>query len=241
MRPASDQGYAIVAAVAALAVFATLAYAVLAADRGALDDLRAQYAQARLDAAAEAGLAKAIEGLASADPQRRWPIDGRLSKLVFEGTQLTIRIEDERGKVPMTDLTDEQVRRLFFGAGARGAQLDTLTDSFLDWVDEDDDRRPHGAEAPDYLAQGVHPRNGAPLTIEELARLNGMTPEIFERIRPVLTTHFGQSGAFGTCPATYSQRRGLRRYLTFFRAAVRSISGSIISSETWTFGPCDAQ
>ena len=39
---------------------------------------------------------------------------------------------------------------------------------------------------------------------------------------------FGRSGAFGTCPVMCFRRRELRRCLTFFRAAVRSTSGSII-------------
>jgi len=67
---------------------------------------------------------------------------------------------------------------------------------FQDWLDDDDVPRPHGAEAPQYAAQGIHPRDGAPPSIDELARLKGMTPEVFARIRPVLTPYFGISGGF---------------------------------------------
>lgn len=202
MRRGGDDGYAIVAAVAALAVFAALAYGVLAFDRGDVAGLAAEYARARLEAAADAGLAKAIEGLAVDDAAQRWAIDGRPRAMQFEGIRLSIAVEDERGKVPMDTLSDEQVRRLFEGAGARGAQLDTLIDSYLDWLDDDDDARPHGAEAPQYQALGIRPRNGTPVTVDELARLKGMSPAIFARVRPVLTPYFGIAGAFS--PSTAS-------------------------------------
>jgi hypothetical protein len=63
-------------------------------------------------------------------------------------------------------------------------------------MDDDSDRRPNGAEAVDYEPQGIHPRDGAPPTPDELARLKGMTPAIFAKVRPVLTPFFGSSGGF---------------------------------------------
>jgi general secretion pathway protein K len=196
MRRRGEDGFAIVAAVAALAVFAAVAFAVLAYARGAARDLQARYAQARLDAAADAGLVLAVQGLAVDDPGQRWAIGGAPRVAVFEGVKLTIGLEDERSKVPMPELEEDQVRRLFHAAGAQGDQLDTLTDAYLDWMDDDSEPRPHGAEAADYAAQGIHPRDGAPPTPDELARLKGMTPELFARIRPSLTSFFGVSGAF---------------------------------------------
>jgi general secretion pathway protein K len=191
-----DDGYAIVVAVAALAVFSAIAFAILAADRSALKALRAEYEQARLEAAAEAGLAMAAQGLGSENVAQRWPIDGRSRTLDFDGVKLTITVEDERGKVPAGDLDEAQLRRLFAGAGAQGDQLDTLVDSYQDWIDDDEDPRPHGAESAQYAAQGIRPRDGLPPTVDELARLNGMTPQVFARLRPVMTAWFGVSGGF---------------------------------------------
>ncbi len=196
MTERADDGYAIVAAVAALAVFAALALTALQTDRGDLADLRAQMTQARLEAAAGAGLAQAIAGLAVDDPAQRWPIDGRPRSLVFEGVTLTVVVEDERGKLPMADLTDEQVLRLFRAAGASADQAGALADAYQDWLDDDDNPRPKGAETPQYLALGIHPRNGPPVTVDELARLQGMTPAVFARVAPVLTPYFGISGNF---------------------------------------------
>jgi general secretion pathway protein K len=189
-----EDGYAIVAAVAALAVFATLAYGVLAADKGAIAELGGQYQQARLEAAAQAGLAEAIEGLAVDDPGQRWPIDGQARAISFEGMRLTIRVEDERGKVALSDLTEPQLRRLFAGAGARGDRLDALVDSFQDWAEDGDVARPNGAKADYYRRYGIHPRYSAPATLDELARIRGMDAGLLARIRPVLTTHVATGG-----------------------------------------------
>jgi general secretion pathway protein K len=191
-----EDGYAIVAAVAALAVLATVAYALLAADRGSIDELRGQYDNARLEAAAQAGLAEAIQGVGIEDSTRRWPIDGRAQSMLFEGLRLTISVEDERGKLPMDGLTNAQLRRLFAGAGASGGQLDTLVESFQDWVEPGDDPRPDGAKAAYYRPQGIHPRYDAPVTVDELARLRGMSAPVLAKLRPALTTFFGASGEF---------------------------------------------
>lgn len=196
MTSGGDKGFAIVAAVGALALFAAVAFAVLAGDQGDSAELGADFAQARLDAAADAGVAMAIDGLTINDTARRWPIDRRPHELEFEGVKLTIAVEDERAKAPLSSMDDIQARHLFEVVGVRGEQIDVLADSLLDWLDDDDEPREHGAEAPQYAALGLRPRNGQPPTVDELARIKGMTPEILARIRPIVTTYFGISGGF---------------------------------------------
>jgi len=54
-----------------------------------------------------------------------------------------------------------------------------IADAVLDWIDEDeDDVRPYGAEAEYYsgLDPPYAPRNGIPVTIEELLLVRGVTP-----------------------------------------------------------------
>ncbi len=136
------------------------------------------------------------------DPAQRWPIDGRPRALGFEGARLTIRVEDERGKIALDRLIAPQLRPLFAGAGASGARLDTLVDSFMDWAESGEAARPNGAKAAYYRPQGILPRYGSPATIDEIARIRGMDPALLAKIRPVLTTHFGSSGEFDRETAT---------------------------------------
>jgi general secretion pathway protein K len=191
-----EDGYAIVAAVAALAVFAAIAFAILASGRGDIADLRGEVARAKLDAAADAGLARAIQGLATDDLTHRWPIDGRARTLSFDGDRLTIVVEDERGKAPIAGLDAGQLRRLFVGAGADDDRAAKLVDAYQDWFDPDADPTRHAAETALYAARGLKPPDAAGGSVDELARLNGMDASTFARIRRALTPYFGNSGPF---------------------------------------------
>lgn len=189
-----DKGFAMVAVLIAVVALAALAYDVVLQSRTGIVTAQAESDRARMAAAADAGLAIAEAGLVGAGA--RWPLDGTPRGLAFDGVDLSVAVEEERGKVPINILSDSEARRLFVAAGASGPQLDTLTDSFLDWRDDDEERRPHGAETPDYARRGYRSRDGDVTAIGELARINGMTPAIFARIAPYVTLFFGESGGF---------------------------------------------
>lgn len=195
-----DGGYALVAAVAAVAAFSYIAFEVLAVNRGGLASVNGEFSRARLAAATEAGMALAVQGLSADDG--RWPIDGRPRPIVFNGAQLSIAVEDEKGKAPLNDLEEEDVRQMFSAAGVSGSRLMTLVDSFEDWQDEDDARRASGAERVEYAAAGLRPRNGEMRNVEELSALNGMDRALFARLAPALTVFPGARGGFN--PATAS-------------------------------------
>jgi DNA uptake protein ComE-like DNA-binding protein len=57
---------------------------------------------------------------------------------------------------------------------------DEISDAILDWIDPDDTPRANGAESDFYesLSPGYAPRNGPPVTIEELLLVRGVTPEL---------------------------------------------------------------
>lgn len=196
-KPASEDGFALVAALIALALFAGVAFAMLAAEKGNLAGTVAGAEQARLAAAADAGVVLAAAHLSARGVDESvWRIDGRPYRTTLDGVSLTIRIEDERGKIRLNDLTEAQARLMFEGAGVGGRRLDEVTDAFLDWTDADDDPRPYGAEAADYARLGYQPRNGGLRTLGELALIRGMDRAIYDRIAPAATLFFGGAGGF---------------------------------------------
>jgi general secretion pathway protein K len=190
----TDAGYALVAAVAAVAVFAYLAFQVLAAHQGAIAAVRAPIERAKLAAAADAGIALAIHGLAAEGPGGDWSDDGRVRTLQFDDIVLEVTVEDERGKAPLSSMTDGQARALFSGAGAAGDRLDALVAEFRDWVTD-----PATGAAPvvDHLppSDGRPVRRGPMLTVGELAQLPDMTAAIYARVAPVVTV-FDDGGGF---------------------------------------------
>ena len=186
--PQFEGGYALVTAVLAMAVLSLMALTLTTNARGTMAGATATIASARLGAAADAGLMIAIHGLAQ-ERERRWSIDGRQRALRFDGIDVFIQIEDERGKIPLNQVTDEQVRTIFEALGIDGTDLEVAVDSFLDWRDDDDDVRPSGAEAPYYAALGRSPRNGQLRTIDEVVLIRGITPAMVERLRPASTIY----------------------------------------------------
>ena len=192
----ADDGYAMIVAIVGIAAFSLIAYEILAANRGAITSVTAQVENAKLTAAADAGVAEAIHGVSLQDHAQRWAIDSRPTTIHFGDTTLTIVIEDERGKIPLNRLNEDQVRTMFAAAGVSGTRLDQLVDTFEDWQDDDDDPRPNGAEAPDYVSLGIKPRNGNYRTIDELSLIKGMDAALFAKLQPALTVFFGDNGGF---------------------------------------------
>jgi general secretion pathway protein K len=191
-RESDEGGYALVAAVTAVAAFAYIAFQVLAANMGAIAGVQGKAEQARLAAAADGGIYLAIHALASDDRAERWGIDGRPRHVSFEDMDLTIVVEDERGKAPLQGLNDAQARALFQGAGASVDKVDALVGELRDWQAQDD--TPGAAAAP--YAPGSPARHGPMRTVGELTALPDMDAATYAQVAPVLTVFFEASGPF---------------------------------------------
>lgn len=207
-----EAGYAMLTAIVAMALLALFSLGLLDSARGTTAVVAAQVERARLMAAADGGLAYAADRLA-APRGERWSLDGRPHGLALGGVRVTIVVEDERGKIPINQLSDEQVRSLFETLGATGDALDTMTDSLLDWIDDDDVPREAGAEAGWYARRGLVPRNGPLRSIDELVHIRGVPPGYVERLRGVVSLSRDASNGFDD------------RYAQPFALAVMSGSG----------------
>jgi general secretion pathway protein K len=196
LRLGREAGYAMVVAVAGMMAFAYISFEAVAVNRGAIAAVAGQVERARLEAAAEAGIAVAVHGVGIEDPQRRWNIDGTPRTMALGDMILTIEVEDERGKIPINRLDEDQIRMMFSTVGATGDRLNILVDSFEDWQDQGDDARPNGAKAPYYLPFGIKPRSGPFRSVDELSEIRGMDDALFERLKPALTVFFGDAGGF---------------------------------------------
>ena len=192
---ARQAGYAVLAAMLAAACFALLAAQVVSTSRSAVQSANAEVVRARLGAAAEAGLAMALDGLSTDDPAARWDIDGRPRHESFEGAELTITVEDERGKIPINLITPAQARSLFEHAGAGAAELDGLVEAFLDARDPS-----RTVRAPAAAASGAPPVQGF-ATISDLAHVPGVTPGMFAALAPSVTVS-ADDAAFDARTAT---------------------------------------
>ncbi len=92
-------------------------------------------------------------------------------------------IQDESGKINLNTLTDASkvvLINLFVNVGIDKEQADTIVDSILDWRDQDELVRLHGAESEYYasLSNPYKSKNADFDTVEEVLLVKGMTSSI---------------------------------------------------------------
>ena len=153
---------------------------------------------ARAEAAAEAGVHRAMFEVyrndASAD---RWRADGTPRTWTFDGIPLHIELRDESAKIDINTASDALLRGLLAtSGGVEEAEAQKVLDAILDWRDPDSLKRPSGAEEPDYREAGLayKPANAPFQAIEELQLVLGMRPDIYRRLQPSITVFSRQPG-----------------------------------------------
>jgi len=151
----------------------------------------------RAQAAATAGIEQLRERLAmrfeSTAPARLDPwsdIDSLLPDTLHLGdARVLVRAHDAGVALNLNRAGEDELRRLFIALRVDAGAADRLAQAIADWRDPDDFHRLRGAERDAYLAAGAAalPRNGPFQSLAELLDVRGMTPDLYERVRPCLT------------------------------------------------------
>lgn len=190
------KGLALIAvlwAVALLSIMAGSFSLSLQRDAGLLNTLQDR---ARGLALADAGLHYTLLMLSLPDPKQRWRASDELREIHLPGGWVRLRVLDEGGKIDINGAQEATLRALLTKQLDDPDQATALADAILDWRDADELKRLHGAEAGDYIeaGKGYAPSNTNFQTLEELHMVLGMTPALYSRLEPLLTTHSGQDG-----------------------------------------------
>lgn len=119
-----------------------------------------------------------------AQPQRLFADSVRIGAVVVR-----VRLRDAGDALHLNTATEEELRRLFAALRFDVGQADRLAQAILDWRDADDLHRGRGAEAAEYARQALpmRPANRPFARLSELRAVLGMTPALYDRIRPYLT------------------------------------------------------
>jgi general secretion pathway protein K len=110
----------------------------------------------------------------------------------------TVRLADARYAAVLRDAdaylnldraTEAELRNLMTALHVDAGRADEIAQSIMDWRDADDLHRLDGAERVEYLRKGapVLPPNGPFRTLAELRFVNGVTDDVYRRVRPYLT------------------------------------------------------
>ena len=97
----------------------------------------------------------------------------------INGAEFRVRFEDAMGGVDINRADEQRLIDYFELAGLGQTRAVAIAQQIIDWRDEDDFRRPHGAERDDHRRRHVEIRNAPFQSIDELRFLPAMTPEIF--------------------------------------------------------------
>ena len=147
-------------------------------------------AGARAEALADAGIARAVFGIQDPSAETRWRLDEATPRRVeLTGGELLIVLRDENALINPNRAPEPLVAALFEVIGLSAEQARELAARITDWIDPDEAPRPAGAERAAYRQAGLAygPPNAPIESLDELAQVLGMAPEILGLVRPYLT------------------------------------------------------
>jgi general secretion pathway protein K len=148
--------------------------------------------QAALESALRQGPAAGntrVAGLRGADP---WlDADSIFSGIILvDSIPVEVETVDLGTRLNINSMNEVQLRNFFSFALRDFAAADRIAQAVLDWRDADSIPRSNGAERDFYIREGrlALPTNQTFREVSDLLNVEGMTPEIYERVSPYLTT-----------------------------------------------------
>jgi general secretion pathway protein K len=192
--PARGQrGFALLIVLWTLVLIAFITAHVTATGRTEIRIAANLAANAAAQAAADGGVYQAIFNLADPRPERRWALDRAPHEIDIGGSRVTLRLDDEDARVNPSYASPALLEALMRVVGADPGAAASLAQGIAEWTGSASTRRSAAAVLAEYQAAGLdYGPPGAPLeSVDELLRVHGMTPAIFNALRPHLTL-FGQ-------------------------------------------------
>jgi general secretion pathway protein K len=183
-----QRGFALLIVLWTVGFLALLGTRIVAAGRSdtrLADNLKQE---AVLRAAADGAVAQAMFSIVAARDPGIQP-NGMVREMRVGRTPVLVRIENESDRINLNTASATLLRALIIQVGGAPGLADRLAAAILDWRTAGANPRPGGAKAPEYRATGH--AYGPPETpfqsVEELADVLGMTPDLFARMAPHLT------------------------------------------------------
>ena len=142
-------------------------------------------------AIAEAGITLAQLHLLKVDKEQRWRANGHIYATKFNGVKLRIKIQMESGKIDINKADEKLLSGMMKQTDLAEEKQQAIVNAILDWRDGDDLVRIDGAEAQAYQAANLSyvPRNKAFQNIQELRLVLGVTPELYDQLKSMITVY----------------------------------------------------
>jgi len=190
-----QSGIALVVVLWALVLLTTVAASVTVTQRAEIDLNRSLLRQVQARQLASAGISYAVFMLQLKDADLAWRADGNSRAFQFGGHRLNVAVYEEHGLVDLNRADAQLLGKALAAVGVEKKAASALIDVIEDWKDKDDARRLQGAEKRQYeaLGLGYGPVNGPFRDLAELRLVPGVTPDLYLKLREVLTTDSGRA------------------------------------------------
>jgi general secretion pathway protein K len=152
---------------------------------------------ARARVAADGAVERTLFELSRPRMVDAWTPDGQPHLWREDDATLVVTAVDESSKIDLNSANEALLKGLVTSVG--GLDNDAaarVVDAIIDWRDPDDLRRPNGAESAEYRAANLKygPANAPFESVGEVARVLGVTADLYARIAPSLTVYSRQAG-----------------------------------------------
>jgi len=189
-----ERGWALISVLWTTAMLAMMAAATQDLTVTSVRAERRALTRAHLDEDLDAATIRAILALDDARPGSRCRIDSQPFPVTFEGVTMVVTVQDEDGKFDLNQADDDTLAPLFQSVGVDQKTATILADRIVEWrteADSDDTHTLHGGTDADYAAAGLpwRPRHDDFQSVSEVRLVLGMTPQIYQRVRPALTVY----------------------------------------------------
>jgi general secretion pathway protein K len=231
--PERERGFVLIIVIAVLGLLALAAVGFAQVTRSqvkaAASTVGSSTAQGLADAGVQLAVLDLVLGRQDPSYQRRFAVSEKpFACDAGDGRRLAVSISDEAGKVDLNGAADRLLQALLVGVGASKG----LADAIIDFRDDDNVKRPQGAERDDYSAAGrPGPKNAPFSAVEEIEQVLGVDAELAARLRPHITVYTGQPGIDTTSAS--------RELLAILARGLDSEAGSTASGQEDRSGDTD--
>ncbi len=143
------------------------------------------------EAAADGAISQAIFALSDPRPDQRWRPGGAARQVTIGDSRVTLRLEDEAGRINPNLASPDLLEALLTILGADPQHTGRLATAIGEWVGSAQSAQDPAVTLAEYQAAGLDYRPpGEPLeSLDELGRVIGMTPAVLAALRPHLTLY----------------------------------------------------
>jgi general secretion pathway protein K len=218
----NTKGFALITVLWITAFLAVIAGSVSYQARASLSLATNVVASFKTKHAAEGTLLLTIDKLIKRDELQSFKFKTSNFSYELDDVVVSVEVVDESGKVDLNLSSVDLIKSLFNVVGVNEKLSSSIADAVADWRDQDNLKRAAGAEDQDYAAYGLlyEAKDDEFDSIDELSLVLGVTPEIYNRVKPFVTV--------------YAQDIGVNTDLASntVRKAVQDIIGTSNSDET---------